>query len=875
MADPKTGLRDVREHGGAAILEKLLRALFADDGSVCIRLGISKPELDGSQGGYHAYAFWKPHLKDQDEKEKKPDKQEKVWRTSMQMGYGDAVEIGGVDPKAYKPVPTEDRVNPDVLLLDDAGFEFRSAAQQNCWLLPPDGAAVPSWIILKMSKPIGHGDLWYNLLSYHRERLVCIVSIDELRLDSVNIARGLSWERTVEDLRHALSSNPTFGPLNTLPHLLVSISTDAVLWVDRSNRKPSAKLIFDAGGAEGGWNEAREGQVFGMSATLTAAVARQIALAALAEPGKKPELRLESAIKAGLAAMRELQSHGHGPVREAPLPDDWFPAKGFPADRVAEVIIEADPLEITKRDKTIASAAVPPPGEPLRRPDGTWMIIEDTQWPPGIAHRPPLVGLARQVVFRGLPALDKQPHARLGKLVTVDRNEIETLRALRRLMVAYAAKKDADKPLSIGVFGRPGSGKSFGVKEISKGVFGEKAWLEFNLSQFAEPTDLIGAFHQVRDKVLSGVTPVVFWDEFDSRSYYWLQFLLAPMQDGRFQGGQISHWIGKCVFVFAGGTSWTFEEFGPAQDAPEEDKQAFRNSKGPDFHSRLDAYYDVTGPNQRSLPKRNWPDPDVPKPDPSDVSFPLRRALLMRSKLGYKDDKEIEFDSDLLDALLLVREYRHGARSLEKLVADLRPSDDGGVLPSRLPPPRLAAMHVDPGELDALLRRNESYLNSGMIETLAAAIHHNYLASVGKAGAQENFRPDFAHLREADKAPNRAAARRYPRLLSLIGARIVDADEADCVRVPAAQLEALLALHLEVLAEEEHRGWMEERRAEGWRPGAERKNPEKIHDLLTTYGKLSEPDKDKDRKSVLNIPKIMTVAGFDIAWLDQPAPASS
>ena len=106
-----------------------------------------------------------------------------------------------------------------------------------------------------------------------------------------------------------------------------------------------------------------------------------------------------------------------------------------------------------------------------------------------------------------------------------------------------------------------------GTKQIAFEILGKDApLLEFNLSQFSDPVDLIGAFHQVRDTVLGGRTPVVFWDEFDSQNLKWLQYLLAPMQDGKFQSGQLTHTLGKSVFVFAGATSWDFEHFGPAPE---------------------------------------------------------------------------------------------------------------------------------------------------------------------------------------------------------------------------------------------------------------------------------------------------------------------
>jgi hypothetical protein len=838
------------------------------------QFGLTLPSNNANPCGHHALAIWKPFPEDPSD----PKNKAKVWRSELPLGYGHddpSQKAGDDDRPLYKPEVGEPvAASPQLLVLDDGGFVFRHRAKEECWFLPDGNNSKPDWIILKMSGPVCQGDLWPRLKEKRfKDRLIVVVAAQDLRQEHVRLSTGLSWERTVEELRQALSS-PVLKELATVPrHLVVMFSGDGALWLDNTRDQPRATLIYDASGAEGAWAPQFKGQAFGYLSCMVAALVHAVM-------HDSTQLRLESAVRTGLSAMRDLHKMGHGRV------DEEEPT-GFPCERLAKVIVRGGGnfsttlVPWTEAEQALYAKNPDVPGH--QRP---WRIVEMSQSPFGSDKLPSLLGLATQVVLQGESAIKRLPHACFGKLLTADRFEIEFLRSIQRLMMNYHSDRQAKKPLSIGVFGPPGAGKSFGVKQLANSIFGETAWQEFNLSQFKDVGDLIGAFHQVRDRVLSGVTPVVFWDEFDSREYFWLQFLLAPMQDGRFQEGQINHAIGKCVFIFAGATSFAFGEFGPpplrklekddAYTAQETKRlkqtlkalDEFRLKKGPDFHSRLDGYFDVLGPNLRSRRRDSGNPFDQRVTDEKDVCVPLRRALLIRALLGASTNTRLDFDADLLNALLQAPSYLHGARSLEKLVQSLKPSQGKlSIRRSALPSPAQLAMHInDVANFNKILNQNISFLQTRIIEALAPAIHQTFL-NLSKAEGfkmQSRFDKPYEELEDVDKEENRAAARRIPEILALAGLKLEE--KKDLAQQDDAGISEHLEHHIERLAEAEHDGWMEHRIKNGWHYAKERNDDEKRHPALLPYAELTEIDQKKDKNSVRKFPDMVSLAGYRIMW---------
>jgi hypothetical protein len=858
--------------GGAGIIFQLLKQV-ASGGEAKeeppFEIGFSHSYSDNGMASAPTLALWLPselHRLSANE----TSRSTKIWRLQHSIRLADVNGLPFVPANPPKETPL---TSPDILVIEDDAADFRFKrrdARQSpastavkelcCW--PNSVETVPEsvrWILLKTSAPILRGDLWRHLLKSQAERLLVIVSVNDLREERVRISRGISWERTAEDLAREVLGNPESSGLRAVRHLIVNFDSEGALWMERTGEETFRwRLIFDPDHLEREWAERLvvKGGAYGYLATFAASVAANLA----SQPPEDADSAIQIGITQGLMAMRFLRGYGHGPVTSA--------SPGLPLTDLASVILGREGNDGTNRTpefafKELGSFGVAEiPSEALARSQYRWRILEHTDCIDVNPAGQPLYGAAHRLALRGLRAIGHVPHARFGELLSIDRDEIEALRNLKRLIQDYLSDEGDKKPLSLGVFGPPGAGKSFGIKQISAELTGGKpAFLEFNLSQFSDERDLIGALHQVRDKRLEGNVPVVFWDEFDSKNYKWLQFLLAPMQDGKFQEGQVTHPIGRCIFVFAGATSYDFKNFGPSPENANEFKE-FKLLKGPDFVSRLHGTFDVLGPNRRQVFHPDGKGGGKWQFDRTDVCFPVRRALLLRAKLGLDGKREndrMDMDLGLMRALLETYAYKYGARSLEKIALSLKRDAAGGINRSSLPPDEVLSMSLeDLDEFKAIMGRVRQF--QAYAPKLAPAVH---LAWLDVADRENPNKADFEKLSDEVKADNLAAALRIPLLLELAGLYLLPGDET-AEAVSDRIVKRLLETHLELLAEEEHILWMQQKIQNGWRFAETRDNARKLHNCLASYAKISTNDKERDRNSVRKFPEMIRLAGFKI-----------
>jgi hypothetical protein len=320
------------------------------------------------------------------------------------------------------------------------------------------------------------------------------------------------------------------------------------------------------------------------------------------------------------------------------------------------------------------------------------------------------IEVATNIISRGLSYLESLSQHdsvyRFGSLWYFDKNEYQEIVSLRDLIRSYVTESSPRKPLSIAVFGPPGSGKSHAVRAIQTELQAEAPgrllpFFEINLTQVSSVDALQAEFRYISrataaigsstpknggsEKPQSPV-PFIFVDEFDAprggRPLGWLDWFLAPMNDSKIGHGEEQFSIKQAVYIFAGGTAPRLAEFSDTRS------RAFVEAKGPDFVSRLHGHLDVRGPNHERMPFS-------------------RRAVVIRQSFGAGSlASKLDFTvrKEVVEGLLFQGRYKHGSRSINavcdliKNAAEKRGSKTIGK--DHFPAENLLNLHVDQGELD-------------------------------------------------------------------------------------------------------------------------------------------------------------------------------
>ncbi|KAF3401259.1 hypothetical protein DPV78_006080 [Talaromyces pinophilus] len=728
----------------------------------------------------------------------------------------------------------------------------------------------PQVMVYKMARPVVTSTLWPDIRSgpvcnddgsTDPDRLIVIVNAEDLRREGIELSRHLSWEKTCEDFVRELACNGQVVSLLQCAHLIVCFDSDGVIHHDRIKGRDT--LYFSGSYAEGDYIKScakNSGDIPGLVTTFMAGFVSKIAEFDLSEPYAMDNC-LHDGILNGLRCARRLCWHGFRSNLDGQPNMSWeYIMTG--AEQYSNISIKPS-TDNPGNDLGFEAITIP-----------TDRVIQGLSWTAleSIAGDPAEV--AYRIVKDGPDILSRVPIARFGKkveMVTADRGEIESYRAITNLIEEYAtAKPRRTTPLCIGGFGPPGSGKSFALKRVAETALPDEdlPTLEFNLSQFRDYSELIVAFQLIRDTALSERLPIVLFDEFDANfngKLGWLKYFLTPMNDGKFLDHGTTHPIGRAIFFFIGGTSPTLEAF-----KSDTNSEKGVTAKGPDFISRLSGYVNVRGVDP--IPDQN-----------SDPKYAIRRALILRELLRTYH-LEGAIDDAVLNGILRVSRFKHGARSLSAILQMSRISGREKFERAALPSDDQLMLHVEPGDFlrlirdprlqwdlpiytcpsaDRLLAPNSSPLR----EAIAIRLHRLYCDGIKRIQEEKHHlleggidvtTKEWNELEDMHKETSRAQADDIASKLRLIKCYF---SRKDIGRTASFEFKTH---QVEIFAQRDHERLVTLRLKNGWKYGKSRDIVSKVSPNLVDWSGLDPHFQDLYREIVKHIPQILRDYGFEI-----------
>jgi hypothetical protein len=575
----------------------------------------------------------------------------------------------------------------------------------------------------------------YEMHQQLKEKTLAIVYGDHLRsgLD-LAIARRISIERTAQDFLQELHTNPFLKELGKFEHLVVRFGLLSVVHSYRIKNRRFNRLFFDPKDIyEPSYSTKVSGLVTGNQTLLLGNILRQL-LVLTEEEKKNPYVvteRIGVGIKHGIRDCKERYDNGYGdqPLEALEFLNPKPPNNAKPAFLPAAFTgqrIEVKDLE----DEEILASGIADERIPIAHP--AWSILAQSA-------EYKLVQAAENIVYNGINlAINHQnnnfntiwsPIGRFGEnkeMIVLERYELESYRSVQLLM-EEAMTPENKSILSLAVFGPPGSGKSFVSRRIANSACAAsniKLSLEtINLASISDSQQLTSkidnAFNTYikKTKINKGkgkLQFIIFFDEFDcsinDKNLGWLKSFLPMMQDGEFSPTYNTHEkyenypeeLNQPILIFAGGTSHAYSHFSRQDSSGDpEDKLRFVQAKGPDFVSRLRGHIDILGPTKTSE---------------LDEGYVIRRAILLRTAFLNRfrqfklisDDENTNLDKllykPLVRAMLTVSRYKHGARSMQAIIAMCGTLPGGRITAASMPPHTQLNMHVDANEFLKLIR---------------------------------------------------------------------------------------------------------------------------------------------------------------------------
>jgi len=724
----------------------------------------------------------------------------------------------------------------DLVLIDDLSQD--QSNHSNSLLTNLSTFNTEGLIIYKANVPLNGNKLFEKIANQYGNQLVTIIHADHLRESGLIISKKLSWDATLEDFISGFSNLSCYKELSKSKVIIIRFGLEATLAIFQNNTTNEAlenkselsyKFFYIPEKYEEEIKENADGLMQGITSSFVVAF-----INTYFQENKQNHYIEDICINPilnGMHAAIKCMNLGYEKKSNGELDYPYKQLVDQNASNEKIKLLDLSKNFLTSSPKSLANEIF------LRSKS----LVE--------CH-------SRDYTIYGESDFIKRiPKSIFGGLSTYDRDEIENFRTFRKVVMEYHGRTNEKKPLSYAVFGPPGSGKSFGIKKILESLKIKIQIVEKNISQIDAYEDIRTTFQEVRDINLSGKLPIIFFDEFDSKlnenRLGWLKYFLAPMQDGVFKDGESNHPIGKAIFIFAGGTKDSFENFCIPLDYPEIDPNytaeilVHKNAKFKDFVSRLKGFINIKGIDCQDVN--------------SDILFPFRRAIVLREMLLKVSDildsnKCVSIDSSLLGALLKIPKFKHGSRSLESIISMSDLKNARTYQKANLPSTKLLNMQLDSDEFMKMM--NDQYL-SPEIELLAQAIHKDWLEKEIKNGSQNENAVDWSLLQDPIKDSNRQQALDIVRKLDAIHCKLVSFHLGE-------GLTEFELNDLEKMAEMEHERWMAEKKSKGWKHGPERNNNLRIHNDLVEWNKLPDDIKQKDRDAIKLIPQLLRSVGLGV-----------